>query len=489
MESLIPARTTNRMTRGWQCLLTALALAALTLLFVAFGAAEGIVSTNDGSHYALTKALAVDQTIQIDRYVNYGAVQPKQGTPTTADYRDVSAYNGHYYSDRPPGTAFLAVPFYWFGELVGRVVGPTGRDLPLHYVLVLPALLGAITTLALYWLARGIGASSGAAALTAVTGVCTTLVLKYATLLYSHIAGAALVTAALATLLLTERRPGQRWPLVVSGLLLGASGVAEYPNLLLIGPCLLYLGWLVWRRGGAWATPMAFLAGWLPPIALLAGYQWLAFGRPWRTSYTFQYYFEWSHSPATTYVTPPLEGLRWLLFSEAGLFAVTPTLLLALWGLWLLARRSPARAALLLAVVVVVVVPTALHRTYYGGGSNDTRYLLAIVPTLYAPLALWLDWLAQVRQRVVQGGLVAVLAGGVAWGLSRAYASLLTIFGHRAREYSLSQAWTLLWKGGNWHDPAVITPGIGFVPSAMILVIPLIGLLGLGWCWLSNRRQ
>ena len=39
-------------------LLAAVALAVLGMLFFALTARDGIISTNDGSHYALTKALA-----------------------------------------------------------------------------------------------------------------------------------------------------------------------------------------------------------------------------------------------------------------------------------------------------------------------------------------------------------------------------------------------------------------------------------------------
>ncbi|HEY8602197.1 MAG TPA: phospholipid carrier-dependent glycosyltransferase [Thermomicrobiales bacterium] len=473
----------RRLVRG---LGAALALAALALLFFALTAADGIISTNDGSHYALTKALAVDRSVRIDRYVNYGAIQPRTGTPTAADYRDVSVYGGHFYSDRPPGTAFLAVPFYWFGALLGRVAGRPDLDLPLRAVTMLPPLLGAATALALYWLARGLGVGHRAAILTAATGALTTLVLKYATLLYSHITGAAFVTAALAVLLLAERRPGRVWPLALGGLLLGYGAVAEYPNLLLVGPVGLYLLWRAWRGGGRWRGLVAFMVGWVPPILLLAGYQWLAFGRPWRTSYTYQVYFDWSHSPLTTYVTPLPTGLGWLLFGTMGLFVVTPALFLALWGLLLLARRLPAQALLILGVVLTILLPTATHRTYYGGGSNDTRYLLAIVPTLYAPLALWFEWVVWPRRLAGRLSLLAAAALLGLWGLGRSYLSLLAMFGHRAAEYSPEQAWRLL--GRNWRDPAVIVPGLPLLSYCAALVLPLVGLLWCGWSWWVVRE-
>src|SRR5690349_20194850 len=170
------------------------ALAALGMLFFALTARDGIISTNDGSHFALTKALAVDGTARSDPYVNYAAIQPPSGTPTVDDYRDLSIYDGHFFSDRPPGSACLAVPFDWFGDVVDAVSGRWELEFALLLVTMQPAVLGMVTVLALALLARGLGAGWPAAVVTAAIGGLMTLVLKYETLVYSHITGAAFVT-------------------------------------------------------------------------------------------------------------------------------------------------------------------------------------------------------------------------------------------------------------------------------------------------------
>lgn len=262
-------------------LAVAAALLLLAALYFALAAREGIISTNDGSHYALTRALVDDGTARIDPYVNYTAIQPRRGTPTPADYRDVSFYDGHFYSDRPPGTAVLAAPFYRAGQFVDRISGRLDLDFPKLYTMMLPPLLGALTVAALYALARALGGGQGAALVTAAGGGLTTLLLKYATLLYSHIAAAAMVTAALALLLLTEG-PGRaapprwrRWALAAGGVALGYGATVEYPNLLLLGPVGGYLLWR-WRRGGPGSLTsrdlLAFAAGWAAPVMLLLGY-------------------------------------------------------------------------------------------------------------------------------------------------------------------------------------------------------------------------
>ncbi len=156
-----------------------------------------------------------------------------------------------------------------------------------------------------------------------------------------------------------------------------------------------------------------------------------------------------------------------------------PALLLALWGLAILARRSPARALLLLAVALAVLIPTAMHRTYYGGGSRDTRYLLVIVPALYAPLAVWFEAVARSRRPPLRLAFLAAALALCTWGLVRSYLSLLTMFGHRAVERTPPEAWAILRAG--WRDPATVAPGLPLLHYFLVFAVPLGGVLWAGW--------
>ncbi len=397
---------------------------------------SGIVGTNDGSHYALTRALAADHTARIDPYVRYTAIDAATVGKTTADgylYLDLSLKDGHFYSDRPPGTAFLATPLYWFGMFAASISDGDDLGLPQRGTMLLPPILGALTAAALYALARGLGTSRGAAFFTAASGVLTTLLFKYSTLLYSHIGAALSVTAALALLFAAEQHPHRRrWLLIASGTTLGYGAVVEYPNLLFIVPLVSYLCWRIYRRhddAPTWGDLVAYGASWLGAILPLLGYNWAVFGRPWHTSYTYQYYFEWSHQLVTTYVTPPWIGLPWLLLGPSGIFVTTPACFLSVWGLVLLARRSRAQALLLGSIILLIVLPTSAHRTFYGGGSNDVRYLVVIIPVLYAPLGLWIDAVTRIQNPAQRRLLLALAATPICWGLALAIASLPAVRG------------------------------------------------------------
>ncbi len=55
--------------------------------------AQGITDSNSGSSYALVKALAEDNSLKINKYMNY---------TKNIDY---AKFNGNFYTDRPPGLA------------------------------------------------------------------------------------------------------------------------------------------------------------------------------------------------------------------------------------------------------------------------------------------------------------------------------------------------------------------------------------------------
>ena len=85
-----------------------------------YGSHYPIAASNEGSHFALTRALAEEHTCVIDTFFDYTA-------GVDFSYRD-----GRFYSDRPPGTAFLAVPFHVqaqeLGARVAALLQPVGVD-------------------------------------------------------------------------------------------------------------------------------------------------------------------------------------------------------------------------------------------------------------------------------------------------------------------------------------------------------------------------
>ena len=173
------------------------------LAFVAFAVAAAypmqVNGWNQNAHYALVRALA-------------------HGTPTIDESRteigdlgtgDVTLVDGHYYSNKAPGLAFVSLPAFWVVESAGmRTTGdPTRVIWALHlWAIALPALL---LLLLVRVVADDYAPDYGTT--TALTLGLGTLVLPFSTLFFAHVLSAALAFAAFAALWAERRRPDRPW--------------------------------------------------------------------------------------------------------------------------------------------------------------------------------------------------------------------------------------------------------------------------------------
>ncbi|MBL8961522.1 MAG: hypothetical protein JNJ98_16805, partial [Gemmatimonadetes bacterium] len=129
------------------------------------------------------------------------------------------------------------------------------------------------------------------------------------------------------------RSPGAGIPagaLALAGLLLGYGLLCDYsaaPLLLVFGAWATISGWSRGRVGGALAAGATFTAGALPMIALLFGYQQLAFGAPWFPAQRYMPATEYSVIGWNGFFVPTRELLVGNLFDgRYGLFAFCPLL-------------------------------------------------------------------------------------------------------------------------------------------------------------------
>jgi hypothetical protein len=210
--------------------------------------------------------------------------------------------------------------------------------------------------------------------------------------LWAH--AAALVGIAIVLRALVDGRPrsGHLPAALLAGAGAGLAGLAR-PIDGLIG----LLALVVSSRRAGVRGAAAVVAGGLPFALLLAGWNHLCFGAPWRTGYGAE---------AHAFTGPWLEGLAGLLVSpNRGLLVYSPVLVLALPGLArVLARavgrrgnleggRSPreaglprdesARAIAVLALFpLAILLATAKWHTWVGGFSYGPRLLTSATPVL-----------------------------------------------------------------------------------------------------------
>lgn len=390
-------------------------------LFTTYAFFVGAPAWNQNSRLALTRAIVEDGSVQIDRFHE-----------TTGDK---AQRNGHWYSDKAPGTSWLATPAYaafWAvrrvtgGELpevrvrpldprdeaAGRFPSPSerrpgdrlvynnGHRVALWLCTVLAVgLLGVLGAAASFLLVLHRTGDPRVARWVALTLGLSTPVLPYATSLYGHVPCGALLLAAFALVTLGDDRRASG---LLVGVLAGIAVTTEYPAAV---PAALLWAFGAWRHGRRFALWTAL--GGAGPALALSLYHLAAFGHPLKTGYDFVVGDEFAEGMAVRYgiAAPDPHALFALLFgSYRGLFYVSPVLLLAAWGLVheLGSRRARPVAAVALAVSIYYVLLNAGYYMWDGGAATGPRHVvpmlgflalglpaaIKLVPRLFAVLAI-----------------------------------------------------------------------------------------------------
>jgi hypothetical protein len=276
------------------------------------------------SRYALTAALADQGTVVIDAYAEYVTV-------------DRAEREGRLYSDKAPGQPVLGVPAYLayraFGGAPATQALPLG-DLGLWSVNLVSAALPAVA-LAVLMRRFALRVAPRGATPAALGMALATMLLPFATVLFSHVLSAALGLAAY--LLLTRaggdgRVPG--WAIAGSGLLAGLAVTVEFTMGLLV--VVLGVTGLVlhrWRSG--W-----YILGGVVPALLLGWYNAVAFGGPLTLSYEYSGFAQHQDGLVGAQL-PRLASTMTVLFGERGLLTLTPLVAVGVIGCVALLLSAP----------------------------------------------------------------------------------------------------------------------------------------------------
>jgi hypothetical protein len=331
-------------------------LLLLALVAVAALSSVYVTSTQDLSHFCLTRAI-VAGGLKIDECAGFTV--------------DRSVYNGHFYSNKAPGLSLLAVPA---AEAVRLPDGPRWveeGDLHLWGVRVLTNGIAFLACVLLVGrIAEGLAPGTGAPALVAFG--LGTLMGAFAATGFDHDLTAAFGFAAFVLAWL--RRPA------LAGLAAGAAYLVEYQAAAIAGLVALY----VVLRG---ARPFGrYVLGVVPGVALSAAYSWAAFGAPWHNPHSFELNRFPGVNPHTGILgvnLPSAHGAYLVFVKDRGLLVSSPVLVAAAAGLVLLWRRGHRAEALLAALVAAAfVIGDCGYGDPYGGISAGPRYLIPALPFL-----------------------------------------------------------------------------------------------------------
>lgn len=384
------------------------ALLLFSVIFISYAYFYEGAGWNQNSRLDMVRAIVEQGTLRIDAF--------HQNT------EDKAFANGHYYSDKAPGLALLAVPI---AEILRGLnidsAWPRGLiDLAYCVTVFAVALPMAAACACLFWIAMSLGASVNGATFAAVALGLATPMWAYSTLFWGHALAAACLVFAFACAL--KLRGGANfgsdvfWGFAL-GVTAGWATVTEYPSApasaMVAGLALA----LVWRDGmqRRWRVLLGIGAGALPCVVALMFYQYAAFGSILHPSYA--YYppgaFSWMKHGYMGLTYPRIDVALKLLFGcRRGLLFSGPVVLAAPFGLRRLWKQPPSHAPAVAATLIAAYY-FLLHASFFSwpaGWSYGPRYMAPGLPFLCLGLAPLWDH-AHRACRIVIGALAAAGVG------------------------------------------------------------------------------
>ncbi|VVB82622.1 Uncharacterised protein [uncultured archaeon] len=317
---------------------------------------QGITDCNSGSLYALVRSIVKKGKLSINSFVKY------------TKYMDCAKRKKDYYTDRPPGTAFAAIPFYL---------------LNLNVTLV-SVISGILSTILVYLITMHLINNSFISFSVGLIFALCTINWRYSTTFLIHPLSTFLTLLAVYGLFLN-------FPPILIGVIFGISTLVEYTNIVLF--CGVGLTQMI---SGNFLVLFPLGIGYALGIIPLLIYNKKCFGSPLTTSYKYGIYFKWSNSPKTTFVNPLIKGIGGLLFYlkkkngfmiPGGILSLSPVLLFGIIGYFFLPSNI---LILFLCLTLPLFLLIAKHKTYFAGGGGDYRYLSSIIPYLVIPIGFFL---------------------------------------------------------------------------------------------------
>jgi hypothetical protein len=333
----------SRKPQPW---LRELVLGALVVLSLAYSTMfSGVTAPNERSRIYLAVSLIDAGTIEITHALDrFGSIL------------DVAEHDGRYFSDKPPGSAFLAAALYGSLRVFTEADDWTIDELLNMARRGLMVPLSVVGFFALRRLMRRIGIGRTLADIVAVGWILGSAAFHYSSAFYGHqIVGVTLVMALLLALeaeaSVCKNRPAALFLAAGAGASAGLAGLTEYQA----GIPALFL--LLYVTSGPLGQSIhgvaAFAAGATPFLIGLGAYNTIAFGGPFELSYDHlsSTSLRALHSHGIGGVTSP-SGASFqagVLSLDRGLLPTSPMFVFLVPGAWAIFHRGYARLGVLLA--------------------------------------------------------------------------------------------------------------------------------------------
>lgn len=337
------------------------------VLFFAFASVDQYSNWNQYSRLDLLHAMISKGTLAIDGYDG-----------NTGDKQQIA---DHYYSEKAPGGAFLALPAFLLADAALKVThidldSPSGWTIS-QWVATAGS-VGLLTALGgvcfFLFLCEHMRTKSALIATLAI--FLGSMTFPYATMLFSHGATMALFFIALWAFDRTERNEDEQYDYLI-GFCCGMAVACEYPAAIAataVGIAMLSLG----RR-----RFLRFLLFALPPLLLIPAYNMAVSGNPFVLGYDNAVNFPETKEGFFGFILPNITVAWQLLFSSyRGLFFWSPVLLFSVPGFVFLAKTSRRLLLLSTLIPLVALIYVSGYVNWHGGWALGPRYLAIAVPFL-----------------------------------------------------------------------------------------------------------
>lgn len=345
------------------------------LMWVTFGYFQQGAGWNSNARLALTYCLTEEGSFQIDRF-----------TDATGDMAHI---DGHYYSDKAPGTSLFGVPVYAVLRLLRPVLLPGITDftfnlLVLHMIVFFTvSIISAWCCVRVFDFLFSLGIRPDKAWLTAALPAVCSMIFPYSTLLLGHAPAAAFLFLCFMSVR-ENALPAMRdnaYRFFKAGLLGGLAVFFEYPAAIAVFFIFIYGVW----TSRSYRKAAAFVGGLLIPAMALGVIHDICFGSPFTLGYgsvRLEGFQEYMSKGMYGVNLPRFSVLVAMLFGKyRGFLFHSPFFFLVIPGLVLLWRRTGKLSLSLLfgSVTVYYLLLSSAYHYWAGGSAMGPRHSIGML--------------------------------------------------------------------------------------------------------------
>ena len=307
--------------------------------------------------------------------VENGSFEISWTEPLLGKNVDTAVVGEKTYSNKAPGTAVLAAPFYALSRIF---VGPPNASNIRTSWFLMRLFIGTLPLLLLgLWLYR-----KGADEFSLATFLFATPLFLYSLLFFSHVFVAVLVYFAFR--LLYDAGGGSLKKCFWAGVLSGVAVTSEFSSIFAI--LVFAAGLLFTAKRERYRRVSYFVLGGAPFALLLLLYNNALFGSPFSISYAHESFPEWAGVASQGVFGigfPTLSnGILLLLSPSRGLLFYSPILVLSIIVLFSSRERTSLRHRIKIWAAIVSFLIMCGHGAAHGGWAMGARYLILILPLL-----------------------------------------------------------------------------------------------------------